>query len=182
MRSPATVRKGAVQRIIRPGPRASLKASRKRVSLDPYDDFLDEGALIVHYHGNERPPCVAKIKNYETRKTALRHKGLLLFLTPSALSATVSEYHAVANGRDTPDRGHDGSHFGDRSTAGMGHERHATSWFNPETFQTVLAALHIGVFRQRAPKVGDGFLAPPERLEDAAARIERRRIIRTQLK
>jgi len=59
---------------------------------------------------------------------------------------------------------------------------HATSRLNPETFQTVLAALHIGVFRQRASKVGDGFLAPPERLEDAAARIERCRIIRTQLK
>jgi len=36
----------------------------------------------------------------------------LLFLTPSALSAAVSEYHAVANGRDTPDSGHDGNHFG----------------------------------------------------------------------
>ena len=51
-------------------------------------------------------------ENYETRKKALRHNGLLLFLTPSGLSATVSEYHAVANGRDTPDCGHDGSHFG----------------------------------------------------------------------
>jgi hypothetical protein len=45
----------------------------------------------------------AKIKNFETRKNALRHKGFLLFLTPSALSAAASEYHAVANGRDTPD-------------------------------------------------------------------------------
>ena len=36
---------------------------------------------------------------------ALRHKGLLLFLAPSALSTTASEYHAVANGRDTPDSG-----------------------------------------------------------------------------
>jgi hypothetical protein len=47
-----------------------------------------------------------------TRKKALRHKRFLLFLTPSALSAAVSEYHAVANGRDTPDSGHDGNHFG----------------------------------------------------------------------
>jgi hypothetical protein len=46
---------------------------------------------------------VAKLKNYETRKKALRHKGLLLFLTPSALSVTFSAYHAVANGRDTSD-------------------------------------------------------------------------------
>jgi hypothetical protein len=45
----------------------------------------------------------AKIKNFETRKNALRHKGFLLFLTPSALSVAASEYHAVANGRDTPD-------------------------------------------------------------------------------
>ena len=44
-------------------------------------------------------------ENHETRKKALRHKGFLLFLTPSALSAAVSEYHAVANGRDTPDSG-----------------------------------------------------------------------------
>jgi hypothetical protein len=49
-------------------------------------------------------PC-ADIKTFETRQKALRHKGLLLFLTPSALSATVSEYHAAANGRDTSDSG-----------------------------------------------------------------------------
>jgi hypothetical protein len=46
----------------------------------------------------------AKIKkNYETRKKAQRHNGFLLFLIRSALSAAASEYHAVANGRDTPD-------------------------------------------------------------------------------
>jgi hypothetical protein len=45
----------------------------------------------------------AKIKNYETRKKAIRHKGVLLFLTPSALSLTFSAYHAVANGRDSPE-------------------------------------------------------------------------------
>jgi len=42
-------------------------------------------------------------KNYETRKKPLRHKGFLPFFTPSALSSAASEYHAVANGRDTPD-------------------------------------------------------------------------------
>jgi hypothetical protein len=45
-------------------------------------------------------------------KKALRHKGFLLFLTPSALSAAASEYQAVANDRVIPDSGHDGSHFG----------------------------------------------------------------------
>ncbi len=53
-----------------------------------------------------------KVKNYQTRKKALNYKDLLLFLTPSALRAAVSEYHAVADGHDPPDRGHDGSHFG----------------------------------------------------------------------
>ena len=43
---------------------------------------------------------------------ALRHKGFLLFLLPSALSTAASEYQAVANDRVTPDSGHDGSHFG----------------------------------------------------------------------
>jgi len=42
-------------------------------------------------------------ENYETRKKAIRHKGVLLFLTPSALSLTFSAYHAVANGRDSPE-------------------------------------------------------------------------------
>jgi hypothetical protein len=37
--------------------------------------------------------------------------GFLLFLTPSALSATFSAYHAVANGRDTPDSGRCRSDF-----------------------------------------------------------------------
>jgi len=45
-------------------------------------------------------------------KKALRCNGLLLFLTPPALSAAASEYQAVANGRVTPDSGNDGSHFG----------------------------------------------------------------------
>ena len=40
-------------------------------------------------------------KNYETGKKALQHVGFLLFLTPSALSASASEYQAVANGRVT---------------------------------------------------------------------------------
>jgi len=53
----------------------------------------------------------ANLKIFVTRKKALRHKGFLLFLTPSALSATVSEYHAVANGRDTPDSGRCWSDF-----------------------------------------------------------------------
>ncbi len=53
-----------------------------------------------------------KVKNYETRKNALNYEDLPLFLTPSALNAAVSEYHAVADGRDPPDRGLDGSHFG----------------------------------------------------------------------
>ena len=44
-------------------------------------------------------------KNYETNKKAQSHKGLLLFMTPLTLSATTSEYHAVANGRDTPNIG-----------------------------------------------------------------------------
>jgi hypothetical protein len=43
----------------------------------------------------------AKLKNYETRKKALRHKGFSLFLTPSALSVTALKYHAVANCRGT---------------------------------------------------------------------------------
>ena len=53
-----------------------------------------------------------KVKNYETRKNALNYEDLPLFLTPSALNAAVSEHHAVADGRDPPDRRHDGSHFG----------------------------------------------------------------------
>ena len=57
--------------------------------------------------------------NYETRKKALRHKGFLLFLTRSALSAAVSKYHAVANGRDTPDSGRCWNDFGDRAAAAM---------------------------------------------------------------
>jgi len=61
-----------------------------------------------------QPRCCgprANLKNYETNKKALRYKGLFLFLTPSALSATVSEYHAVASGRDTTDSGHCWSDF-----------------------------------------------------------------------
>ena len=38
-------------------------------------------------------------------KKAFPQKGFLLFLTPSALSVTVSADHAVANGRETPDSG-----------------------------------------------------------------------------
>ncbi len=45
----------------------------------------------------------AEVKNYETRKKAIRHKGVWLFLTPSALSLTFSAYRAVANGRDSPE-------------------------------------------------------------------------------
>jgi len=56
--------------------------------------------------------CERKVKNYQTRKKAFNYKDLRLFLTPSALSAAVSEYHAVADGHDPPDCGHDGSHFG----------------------------------------------------------------------
>ncbi len=48
------------------------------------------------------PTCINQ-ENCETRKKPLCHKGFLLFVTPSALSAAASEYHVVANGRDTPD-------------------------------------------------------------------------------
>jgi hypothetical protein len=44
--------------------------------------------------------------------------GFLLFLTPSAFSATVSEYHAVTNGRDTPDSGRCGGDFWRRLDGG----------------------------------------------------------------
>ena len=50
-------------------------------------------------------------ENYETGRKALLHKGFLLFLTPSALSAAVSENHAVANDRDTSDSGRCWSDF-----------------------------------------------------------------------
>jgi hypothetical protein len=50
-------------------------------------------------------------KNYETGRKALLHKGFLLFLTPPALSAAVSENHAVANDRDTSDSGRCWSDF-----------------------------------------------------------------------
>jgi hypothetical protein len=84
------------------------------------------GAILAHFTLGRRPnglekrrtlggtgcsPChsvrlrLALCKsqeNYETRKNTLRHRGFLLFLTPSALSAAVSEYQAVANGCVTP--------------------------------------------------------------------------------
>jgi hypothetical protein len=44
-------------------------------------------------------------KNYDTRNKSLRYKGLLPFLTPSALSVAASEYQAVENDRVTPDSG-----------------------------------------------------------------------------
>jgi hypothetical protein len=76
--------------------------------------FWSHPAARVVRGSSERRCCArrAYLKNYDTREKALRCKGLLLFLTPSALSAAASEYQAVANGRVTPDSGHDGSHFG----------------------------------------------------------------------
>jgi hypothetical protein len=63
--------------------------------------------------------CHENQENYETRNNTLRDKGFLLFLTPSALSATVSEYHAVANGAIPLTADAAGTIFGDRLTAGM---------------------------------------------------------------
>jgi hypothetical protein len=49
--------------------------------------------------------CVAKLKTFATRKKALYHKELLLFLAPLALNAAVSKNRAVENDRDTPESG-----------------------------------------------------------------------------
>jgi hypothetical protein len=63
--------------------------------------------------------AVSEVKNYETRKKALRDKGLLLFLTSSALSVTFphimrSRMVAIPLTADAA-----GAIFGDRLTARM---------------------------------------------------------------
>jgi hypothetical protein len=59
------------------------------------------------------PYHYVRIVRSDARDLLIVGGGLLLFLTHSALSAAVSEYHAVADGRDTSDSGRESSLLGD---------------------------------------------------------------------
>ncbi len=53
-----------------------------------------------------------KFKNFAERRKSLWCKGFIAFLGHADLSVSISEYRGFADGRDTPDTGHDGSRFG----------------------------------------------------------------------
>ncbi len=65
----------------------------------------------------------AEIQEFRNTQESLRYKGFTLLLTPSVLNAAVSEYHALANARDTLDSGRFRNDFGDRWAAAMRHRR-----------------------------------------------------------
>jgi hypothetical protein len=92
-------------------------------------------------------------------RKSLWRKGFIAFLGHADLSVSISEYRGFADGRDTPDTGHDGSRFG-RPLDGRNAPEAAISRF---LFKSGGLPYNLGVTGRRfAGAMRDTVMVPPK--------------------